>query len=458
MKYLINIFLKAFFIISIINCSAIDPIELDENIFREATLEESTTEFLFPIPSPRTQTMLVEIIMSHPSKYTVTFNQYDIEEQELLKSSQSNKETLQVEDPKNSNIFYLNGDIEERFIHPKRRLASDFSENQTNLIEKEEIALGKNKVFLNLDENMKKIILSVFKSDEGDDQVGKIYIKYIITPNIEEEKYTLKDTKIDFKQDKDMFNITFSGVQQSNMNLKDFTVLYNIKLYDSETLYSNYENIYYYAINDKVTPLFSTIIRLKGDATKEDNHLKIKAPLNNKATQLLLVNAHAKNGDENEQLLQYEVSDFKVEEESEERVWPEEKEEEKEKEKEKEKENEKEEEKEKEKENEKEEEKEKEKEKENEKKEKEKSDEEKYEENRNSNKTTLIIIMCSFGGSIIITFIGVFIYLLFFAKKDTNIEEEQDYKNVGGIVKNDDKDKENKNMNTDEGNINEEEE
>ena len=428
MKYLINIFLKAIFIISIINCSAIDPIELDENIFKEANLEESTTEFLFPIPSPRTQTMLVEIIMSHPSKYTVTFNQYDIEEPELLKSSQSNKETLQVEDPKNSNIFYLNGDIEERFIHPKRRLASDFSENQTNLIEKEEIVLGKNKVFLNLDEDMKKIILSVFKRDEGDDQVGKIYIKYKITPNIEEEKYSLKDTKIDFKQDKDMFNITFSGVQQSNMNLKDFTVLYNIKLYDSETLYSNYENIYYYTFNDKVTPLFSTIIRLKGDATKEDNHLKIKAPLNNKATQLLLVNAHAKNGDENEQLLQYEVSEIKVEEESEERVWPEEKEEEKEKEK------------------------------EIEKKEKEKSEEDQYEENRNSNKTTLIIIMCSFGGSIIITFIGVFIYLLFFAKKDTNIEEEQDYKNVGGIVKNDDKDKENKNMNTDEGNINEEEE
>ena len=65
--------------------------------------------------------------------------------------------------------------------------------------------------------------------------------------------------------------------------------------------------------------------------------------------------------------------------------------------------------------------------------------------------------MGSFGGSIIITFIGVFIYLLFFAKKDPNIEEDQDYKNVGGIVKNDDKDKENKNMNTEEGAINEEE-
>ena len=453
MKYLVNTFLKAIFIISIINCSTTDPIELKEDTFQETELTESTTEFLFPIPTPESQKMLVEIIMSHPSKYTVTFNQYDIKsEPELLKSSQSNKEPLQVEDPKNSNIFYLNDDIEERFIHPKRRLASDFSDNQTNLIEKDELVLGKNKVVLNLDKDMEKIILSVFKIDEGDEQVGKIYIKYKISQNIEEEKYSLKDTKINFAQDKDMFNVTFSGIQQSdeNMDLKNFTVLYNIKLYDSDTLYSKYENIYCYAFNngkDEITPLFSTNIRLKGDATKENNNLKIKAPLNNKATQLLLVNARVKNGDENEQLLQYEVSDFRVEEESEERVWPDEKEEEKEKEKEKEKEEEKEKEKEKEKTEEK-------KEKE---KEKEKSEEEQYKENRENNRTILIIILGSFGGSIIITFIGVFIYLLFFAKKDPNIEEDQDYKNVGGIVKNDEKDKENKNMNTEEGAINEEE-
>ena len=65
--------------------------------------------------------------------------------------------------------------------------------------------------------------------------------------------------------------------------------------------------------------------------------------------------------------------------------------------------------------------------------------------------------MSAFAITVVVTFIGVFIYLKLCAKPEVNIEEDQDYKDVGGIVK-EDKGKEKNNMNTDEGVINEEEE
>ena len=79
--------------------------------------------------------------------------------------------------------------------------------------------------------------------------------------------------------------------------------------------------------------------------------------------------------------------------------------------------------------------------------------------NRKENRNILIIILASFGGSIAITFIAVFIYINFFAKKDINIEEEQDYKDVGGIVTSkEDKDKDKMETKEDGPKINEEEE
>ena len=65
--------------------------------------------------------------------------------------------------------------------------------------------------------------------------------------------------------------------------------------------------------------------------------------------------------------------------------------------------------------------------------------------------------MVFFVISILLTVIILFIYLKFFGKKEGNIEEESDYKDVGGIVKEENKETDGKN--TDEGKkINEEEE
>ena len=65
--------------------------------------------------------------------------------------------------------------------------------------------------------------------------------------------------------------------------------------------------------------------------------------------------------------------------------------------------------------------------------------------------------MTCFIVSVILTFIAVFVYITFFGKKDNNIEEDSDYKDVGGIVQDDKKEDEGKT--TDNGKkINEEEE
>ena len=65
--------------------------------------------------------------------------------------------------------------------------------------------------------------------------------------------------------------------------------------------------------------------------------------------------------------------------------------------------------------------------------------------------------MVCFIASVVLTFIGIFVYISVCGKKDNNIEEDSDYRDVGGIVQNDDK-KEDEGKNNDGKKINEEEE
>ena len=301
------------------------------------------------------------------------------------------------------------------YIHPKRRLSTLF-DNQTDLIEKEELLLGLSKITLKLGKNMEKIVLTVFKSENAttNSNVEKfILVRYKLVEEEEKQKYQLSNTKITMKQEKDMLSIKFGGVKQlgENTNLTNFVTVYTISLFDKENLDSKYENVYLYEC-DGLKSLFSTNIKLKGEATKADNYLKIKAPLNDKKNQILLINAKVKNGDEEEQILHYELSDFKVEEESGERVWPDDKEKEKEGDKEKE--------------------------------------GEKAKDPKEENEYILYIIMGSFGGIVILTFIAVLIYVKLNGNKP-DIEEDNDYKDIGKIEPSSKKE-------TDKGNVNEEEE
>ena len=398
-KSIINI--VSFLLLISYSCSS-DPIELEENTFKKVVLTEEETQILFPI-SKQTSRMSVDVALSHPSEYNISLSQYD-NESALIN---------EIIESKNSKEFHLNE--EEMYIHPKRRLSTLF-DNQTDLIEKEELHLGLSKITLKLGKNMEKIVLTVFKSENAttNSNVEKfIFVRYKLVEEEEKKKYQLSNTKITMKQEKDMLSIKFGGVKQlgENTNLTNFVTVYTISLFDKENLDSKYENVYLYEC-DGLKSLFSTNIKLKGEATKADNYLKIKAPLNDKKNQILLINAKVKNGDEEEQILHYELSDFKVEEESGERVWPDDKEKEKEGDKEKE--------------------------------------GEKAKDPKEENEYILYIIMGSFGGIVILTFIAVLIYVKLNGNKP-DIEEDNDYKDIGKIEPSSKKE-------TDKGNVNEEEE
>jgi hypothetical protein len=398
-KSIINI--VSFLLLISYSCSS-DPIELEENTFKKVVLTEEETQILFPI-TKQTSRMSVDVALSHPSEYNISLSQYD-NESALIN---------EIIESKNSKEFHLNE--EEMYIHPKRRLSTLF-DNQTDLIEKEELLLGLSKITLKLGKNMEKIVLTVFKSENAttNSNVEKfILVRYKLVEEEEKQKYQLSNTKITMKQEKDMLSIKFGGVKQlgENTNLTNFVTVYTISLFDKENLDSKYENVYLYEC-DGLKSLFSTNIKLKGEATKADNYLKIKAPLNDKKNQILLINAKVKNGDEEEQILHYELSDFKVEEESGERVWPDDKEKEKEGDKEKE--------------------------------------GEKAKDPKEENEYILYIIMGSFGGIVILTFIAVLIYVKLNGNKP-DIEEDNDYKDIGKIEPSSKKE-------TDKGNVNEEEE
>ena len=217
-----------------------------------------------------------------------------------------------------------------------------------------------------------------------------------------------------------MLNLTFEGIKYDSIDCTNITVNYQIKLFDKNSLESMFEeNIYLYALDTQAKALFSTNLILKGKVTQDKNYLVIKAPLNENKEQLLLINAKITNKDlSDEELLQYEVyNNIIVKEQSKERVWPDEDQKKKD------------------------------------------DDEIDAKKNRKENKGILILILGLFIGSVVITFIGVFIYIQYFAKKDGNIEEDQDYKDVGGIVTaGEDKDKEKQETKEDGPKINEEEE
>ena len=136
MSSLMKLFLSIF-IIYIINCSEVDLVDdMKENSLTLVDLVATTTQVIFKI-KPGSTKMLVELILSHPSNYELTFNQYDQgveddDEEILLKSKAKN--------------------LDGKFINPKRRLASVYSENQTDLIKSDKSLLGRHKVILNLDE------------------------------------------------------------------------------------------------------------------------------------------------------------------------------------------------------------------------------------------------------------------------------------------------------------------
>ena len=239
----------------------------------------------------------------------MTFNQYDEETKENI-----------------NHAFYFNSEDIDIFLNPLRRLSSNYTENQTDLIEKEEIVLGVNKISLKLTKDIKNIVVTIFRDDsdrknDTDSIEEGVVVRYKFN---EDEKYNLKSKKVMYELDKDIMNITFNGISSPDekVYLKNISVEYKVELFDKDTLLSSFENIYFYNYG-KVGDLFSTIIKLKGNIIKENNYLKIKAPLNSKKEQLLLIRAKVKElNNKKEYLLQYQVEEFKVVEKSGNKIWP----------------------------------------------------------------------------------------------------------------------------------------
>ena len=304
----------------------------------------------------------------------------------------SEQEPLLFENAQNANKLYLDKDLNKRFIHPLRKLSTEYTVNVTS-IEKDNFIRGKHIVVLKLDEDDNTpVILTVFRQDniEDDDGDEKLYINY----KIGEQELDLEDTQVECKQFKNMLNITFKGIKPKNddVKLEDVFVEYTVNLFDKKELETKYENIYAYKIDHKVKSLYSNNIKLKGKNIKNNIYLVVKAPLNEKKEQLLLVDAEIRKGEENI-LLQFESKNLKVEEESPTRVWPNE------------------------------------------------EVEKKDEDNKKKNKSKLYIIMVFFVISVLLTFLILYAYIKFISPKEGNIEEEKDYKDVGGIVINDESDK-----------------
>ena len=280
-----------------------------------------------------------------------------------------------------------------------RKLSEDYEKNDTSIIISGENSLGESRLVLKIDKPM-KIVMAVFKKS-GDEKelVGKISVKYKTSIQEEKPKYNIYNNRIIFEQNKNKLKIVFRGLDLGgeNSNFQNLKISYKIQIFDKSAL-SKYENIYMYRFSEDVKALYTKEITKENEKVKEENKIDITAELNDKKEQILIIDAEVTDGLGVKEFLQYEAVQFRVEEVATDEVG------------------------------------------------------EGDENNIKKNKLILLIIALCFVGTILLTFVLVFIYIKFCGKKEDTIEEDSDYKNVGGQQK--DKDAE---INTDEGRINDEE-
>ena len=371
-----KIFKRVSLIICLLYYITSTPITIKSNIYNKISLNTDITEIMFE--SKNKDYITIELIFSYPSKYFTTFNEY-------------------------------NAEIESNTLSEAKNT------NQTDIIIKSELNLGKNKVVTKTkNSNANGVILAIFKKDNKDhkSQNEYVYIKYTLNENYEKEKYWVKNTKINLEQENGFLFINFDGINQidNEINLDNLKTDFDINIFDKATLESLFENIYAYIYeNEKIEikPLISRIMKFKGKTIKSDMFLKIESNFTNNKERILLINAKVNNNNTEESNIHYEYLTFQLNNENnnnsnntntnnnntEENQ--------------------------------------------------EISDEE-VEENRNKNKTFLFIFLGIFAAVIIITFIAIFIYIKFHeGQEDNTIEEDRDYSGIGGIInKNDNYEKE----------------
>lgn len=128
--------------------------------------------------------MVVECIISHPSKFNININHTNEE---------NSGEPEMPEKPKNTNVFYFDDNAKAAFILPKSRLSTELIIDQSS-------NWGKNKVVLGLDDQMNNIAIYISKKEEEELSGNEaIFVKYNIMDKYDgdaEEKYALNTEEI----------------------------------------------------------------------------------------------------------------------------------------------------------------------------------------------------------------------------------------------------------------------
>ena len=289
MKSLLILFLVLF---SSIHCYTIEPVNIFEDNLDMLTLTNSWNFFLLKNSKNSTASnkMLIEIMFSHPSRYSISFNKYK-------------KGSIIVDD--NS---------------AERKFSPDYSNNQTGLILNEEKNIGKSRLILNmsktLEDSTNDIIIYIkrnenFVSGEED----KVMIRYL--SNATNEKYFLNNTKINLEKDKNALNLTFGGVSLYGNENKSFSFLsanYTIDIFEKETLEKNLENVYSYALyDDKRISLYHRELRKQPDIANNKFIRIDNFTTNTKKELLLLIKVKVINSTN---ILQYEAVTFKFSKDS----------------------------------------------------------------------------------------------------------------------------------------------
>ena len=311
----------------------------------------------------------------------------------LLKNSNnntrvSNKMLIEImfSHPSRYNITFNKYKKDTIIMDDEQKYKPDYTRNQTDLILSEEKDIGKSKLILNIsktEDATNDIIIYIKRNDyytSGEED--KVMIRYL--SNVTNEKYYLKNKTINLEKGKNELNLTFGGISTYSNDSKNLAFLsanYTIDIFEKETLENNLENIYSYALyNDKRISLYHKELRILRDISKSNfiniNNITIKS----KKELLLLIKANAFNSSS---ILQYEAVTFKLTTDS--GAGP---------------------------------------------------DEIDTDKNIKENKPVLTIILAFYSGSVLLTFIIVFIYLSIKKKNDANNNknaDEYDYKNIGEI-------------------------
>lgn len=359
------------------------------NDYVKFMLAENEEQIILKIKEAKKQIMAIDFLFTNPSKYdTITFNRYDVEDDN---GSEKEPEKEKVEEEK-ENVEEEN-QADENEVVETRRLSTVYKENQTDLVIEDNVINGKKVVYLQLDEETKAIAFTIYLNKTKPlTNADFIYLRY----RVADEKpgfYFLKNSRVKAEVQKDIVNVSFSGISQFEgvSNDENFNVQYIIRFFDKEEIDTYIEKAYAYFLLHSINVLGSVSFELGGKSAAENINVRVKGSLNDKKPQYALVYAIANYKGEKEYIL-YSTPGFSITESSQDNSKV----------------------------------------KDDDKKKDDDKGEKKEGDNVEKNQTTFYIILGAFIGIVIIVFIIIMVYISM-KPKNQNPEDSGEYKNVGAI-------------------------